>query len=218
MCKNLKDNYRNALECPDHPEYKATKMRVHFKGVKKRFENYSDAYGFLITLRGKEKEGDFDVRDYSADKPLGFINLAEQFIKIKGSEVRCIRNIKNHMSYAMNYFGNQNIKNIQYADLEDFLKSLPDKLSGKSKKNIFTTLHTFWVWLRRRKVITFDQMPEFPEIKYELGWRNTINKETQQLVIDEVKRISYEINPKIWIGIKWLATYCCGQIKTDSLC
>jgi hypothetical protein len=68
--KNLKDNYRNAVECSDHPEFKADKIRVHFKGVKRRFENYSDAYGFLITLRGKDKEGEFDQRDYSADKPL----------------------------------------------------------------------------------------------------------------------------------------------------
>ena len=205
--KNMKDNYKNALECPDHPEFKVDKMRVHFKGVKRRFENYSDAYGFLITLRGKDKEGEFDKRDYSAEKPLGFENLSLKYIEIKQNEVRCLRNIKNHLDYAIKFFGNRNIKSIEYSDLEDLLKSLPEKLTDKSKKNIFTTLHAFWVWLRKRRIITIDLFPEFPEIKYELGWRNTLDKETQQAVIDEVKRISYEINPKIWIGIKWLATY-----------
>ncbi len=50
-------------------------------------------------------------------------------------------------------------------------------------------------------------MPEFPDIKYVLGWRNIISIDTQQEIIAEVKRISYSVNPKIWIGIKWLATY-----------
>ncbi|MGD9040713.1 MAG: site-specific integrase, partial [Desulfobacteraceae bacterium] len=205
--KNLKDNYRNALECPDHREHKATKLRVHFKGVKRRFENYSEAYGFLITLRGKKQEGNFDERDYRADKPLGFSNLADKYISVKETEVRCIRNIKNHMGYAKDFFGNQNIKNIQYADLEDFVRGLPKKLSGKSKKNILTTLHAFWVWVKKRRIITIEQMPEFPEIKYEMGWRSTISKDTQKAIIDEVRKISYDINPKIWIGIMWLARY-----------
>jgi hypothetical protein len=50
--------------------------------------------------------------------------------------------------------------------------------------------------------ITQDQMPEFPEIKYELRWRNTLEKGSQKLLIDEVKKISYKINPKICIRIK----------------
>ena len=37
--------------------------------------------------------------------------------------------------------------------------------------------------------------------------RNIIDIETQQALIDEVKRLTYNINPKVWLGIKWLATY-----------
>ena len=50
-------------------------------------------------------------------------------------------------------------------------------------------------------------MPDFPEINYELGWRQTVDKDTQQAIINEVYGISYNLNPKIWLGIKWLATY-----------
>ena len=50
-------------------------------------------------------------------------------------------------------------------------------------------------------------MPEFPEIKFSLGWRQTIGKETQQAVLDEIYKISYHINPKIWLGIKFLSTF-----------
>ena len=42
---------------------------------------------------------------------------------------------------------------------------------------------------------------------FELGWRNTVTKEVQEQIIEEVRRLSYDVNPKIWIGVKWLATY-----------
>jgi integrase len=34
-----------------------------------------------------------------------------------------------------------------------------------------------------------------------------IDKETQEAILNEVHRLSYRINPRIWIGIKWLMTY-----------
>ena len=65
-------------------------------------------------------------------------------------------------------------------------------------------LHSFFHWVKRREKIP---VPEFPELTFELGWRKIIDKETQQAIIDEVYRISFQINPKIWLGIKWLSTY-----------
>jgi integrase len=50
-------------------------------------------------------------------------------------------------------------------------------------------------------------MPDWPETKFNLGWRNTVDKETQTRIIEEVRRISYHINPRIWMGVKWLSTY-----------
>ena len=49
-------------------------------------------------------------------------------------------------------------------------------------------LHTFFVWIKKRENIP---MPEFPEIKYELGWRQTIDKDTQQAI--SMKFIKYRI-------------------------
>ncbi|MBW6485019.1 MAG: hypothetical protein K0B01_02545 [Syntrophobacterales bacterium] len=68
-----------------------------------------------------------------------------------------------------------------------------------------SVLHDFWTWSRKRKIV--DSVPEMPSITFQLGFRKTIDKETQQTIIDEVNRCSYSINPKIWIGVKWLATY-----------
>jgi len=63
------------------------------------------------------------------------------------------------------------------------------------------------MWLRKRRVITLAQVPEFPQINFELGWRQIIDPETQQAIINEVYQISHKVNIKIWLGIKWLSVY-----------
>ena len=205
-CNNFKHIEKTGLFCPNHPNQSPTRYKVIFKTITKRFDNYPSAYRFLTGLRYKYDEGSFDERDYRKDQPLGFENLALKWLSYR-KDVRCFRNLKNHIGYACEYFRNKSIKEIGYAELEDFFGQLPNHLSGKSRYNIRTTLHSFWVWLRKRRILRLDQIPEFPEIKFELGWRNTIPKDTQESILDEIYRISYKINPKIWVGINWLITY-----------
>jgi integrase len=57
--------------------------------------------------------------------------------------------------------------------------------------------------MKKRQEI--NELPEFPEVSFELGWRRTVDKATQQAIIEEVKRICPNI--KVYLGIKWLATY-----------
>lgn len=215
----LKDDGKKGLSCPKHPDQKATRFKVRFKyrgkEVLKRFTDYEPAQRFLTGLRFQVDQGTFDARDYRKDSPLGFENLALKWLSYKEREgIRCMRNLNGHIARAINHWGNKNIKQIEYADIEDFL--LPDNivnektgapLSDKTRANIKATLHSFWVWLRKRRILTLAQMPEFPEISYVLRWRSTVEKEIQDTILDEVHRLTYHINPKIWIGIKWLATY-----------
>jgi len=72
-------------------------------------------------------------------------------------------------------------------------------------KAAFNSIILNFEWVcRREKSVEF---PEFPEIEYELGWRNTVIMNVQQSIISEVRRISFNIDPKIWLGIKLLPTY-----------
>lgn len=210
----FKDDGRKGLSCPEHPKYGASKFKVFFKGLCKRFNYYQSAQRFLTGLRYKVDEGTFDARDYRKENPLGFEPLVLQWLDIKRNEIKksSYRKIQDHMSRAIRSWGQCNVKEIGYAQIEDFLLNQKiegtDRLvSAKTRSNIKSTLHAFWTWLRKRRVLTLAQIPEFPEIPFELSWRKVIDKETQQAIIDEVYRISYHINPKIWIGIKWLSTY-----------
>lgn len=204
----MRDNGRWGVTCPAHPEQEAAKLIVKFGKVWKRFRSYEAAQRFLTGLRFKVDEGSFDSRDYRKDNPLGFSTLAGQWLEKKKADIRprVWRNYSNYMSKAVGFFGGRNIKEIGYADLEDFLEAQRG-LSPKTRANVLSALHHFWVWLRKRRVITPAQFPEFPEVKYELGYRRTVDKETQLAILEEVRRLSWDINPRVYIGIRFLCTY-----------
>jgi integrase len=50
-------------------------------------------------------------------------------------------------------------------------------------------------------------MPEFPEIHFKMEMKTVVSIEDQQAIIEEVKRISWKDNPRIWLGIKLLSLY-----------
>ena len=207
----FKDNGK-ALICPNHPDQRATKFRVVFKNIHRRFGTYEMAASFLGGLRFENSgftEREFDERDYQVRKrPLSFSQLADKWLAVKKQEVSAShwRNLRNYLGRAKEAWQDRNVKEIQYADIEDFLLEQVD-LSPKTRNNIKSALHSFWVWLRKRRVITAVEMPDFPEVPFELGYRKLVDKKTQQGILEEVRNISWDINPKIYLGVKWLCTY-----------
>jgi integrase len=203
----LADNHRSALSCPNHPEEHATRFKVIFRSITRRFKSYESAQRFLTGLRYKVDEESFDPRDYRKDNPLGFVTLAEKWLKLKEQKVKLstYRNLRRDIWKAMAHWKAKNVKDIGYPEIEDFIFS--QEVSDKTKSNLKSALHDFWTWMRKRKVLTLAQMPEFPEISYELKFRKVIDKETQERILAEVHRISFDENPRVWLGIKWLATY-----------
>ena len=202
------DNRINACTCPDHPDQKASRFEVIFRGIGRRFNDYRAAFQFLTGLRHEVTQGKFDPRDYRKDNPLGFSTLAWQWLEKKKTAVRpsSWRNLRNYLGRAMAFFGGRNIKEIGYADLEDLLEAQQD-LSPKTRANMKSALHDFWRWLLKRQVITPAQVPAFPEVKFELGHRRTVDKGTQLAILEEVRRISQSIDPRVYIGIRFLCTY-----------
>lgn len=191
------------LACPEHPQCKATRQKVIFGAITKRFKSYNDADRFLTGVRFKTDENTFDDRDYRKGNPLGFSNVSEKWFSFHAQEVRpgSRKNLVSHIRHAQGFFGNMNVKDIRYGNIEDFVHSL--SLSDKSKHNILSTVHSFFVWMKKRQEIS--ELPDFPEVSFELGYRRTVDKETQQQIIEEVGRICS--NRRVYLGIKWLATY-----------
>ena len=199
ICGSLFKDMGNNLACPNHKNIRASRLFVKFGCILKRFRSYKIAQRFLNGLRFKTDELTFDERDYKRNNPLGFTNMSAKFLT--SVKPKTARNMKPHINHAQSFFENKNVKELKCGDFEDLLTSLT--LSDKTKHNIISTMHVFYKWMKKRQEI--NELPEFPEVSFELGWRRTVDKATQQAIIEEVKRICPNI--KVYLGIKWLATY-----------
>lgn len=202
VCGGAFRDFGSALCCPNHPKVRATAFRVKFGAICKRFKRYDDAQRFLTGVRFKTDELTFDERDYRKDNPLSFRNVSEKWKLTRKPVVRehSFRSICNHLVKAQDFFGDRNVKYIRAADIDDFMESMT--VGGKTKKNVLATVHAMFVWLKRRQDI--NAIPEFPKPEYELGYRKTVDKETQQAILDDIK--AHEPF-KVWLGIRFLATY-----------
>jgi len=202
VCGGGFKDFGKFLCCPAHPKCKAGKFKVKFGKIIKRFKNYDEATRFLTGVRYETDRQTFDERDYRRDNPLSFTNASERYKDHRKPDIRktSYQSMTNHFDKAQAYFKNRNVKDLKYADFEDFLKQLPQ--GGKTKKNIMTSIRAMYVWLKHRQEIFL--MPEFPAVEFELGYRKTVDKEVQQAIINDVK--AHEPF-KVWLGIRFLATY-----------
>lgn len=187
---------------------KGARWMVRFGNLTKRFDEYKAAERFLNGLRFKSDEGSFDPRDYRKDNPLGFANLATKWLDIQYSRgLKCPNSKKLHISIGCNHFQNQNIKLIGYGELEDFLTGMNPAWSEKYRANIMSTVTQFLKWVAKRE--KFYTLPdEIPTITNPtMKMRKTVDKGTQWDILEEIKRLTWDKNPKIYIACLWLSTY-----------
>ena len=88
--------------CQEH-KTRSTRLRVRFRGIRRRFNNYEDAHNFLAGVRFKAQEGSFDKRDYLIENPLGFANQAKTFLKTK-EKLKSYRDVRRHIKKAEAFF------------------------------------------------------------------------------------------------------------------
>jgi len=197
----------NGMWCSEHPQCHATRLRVKFGTLNKRFKFYDLAYRFLTGIRHETDHGRFDIRDYRRDNPLGFENLVQKFLDRK-NHLKGIKKYEQRLRFAVQVWHNRNVKEIDYPDFEDLFIDL--KKSGLSPKyihDINCTIQMLFRWLSKRKEIKPDQLPEFYETKPVMQYRNILTKEQQQAVLNEIYRLTWDFNPRIYIGCLFLATY-----------
>lgn len=207
--QGMRDNGRTAVCCPVHKKETAHNLIVRFgRKIFKRFTDYDQASRFLTGLRFKTDEGTFDARDYQRSNPLSFSHLAAKYLEIKEQTISpgSYRAVCSHIRRCEDFFGTMNVKEIGYGEIEDFLLSQKD-VSSKTVHNIKTTLHNFFVWLRKRRILRPEQLPEFPDLSYELEYRKTIDKSVQDAILDEIREQCTPDNPRAYIAIRWLCTY-----------
>lgn len=219
------------MACEDHPTDTwdgACRVQLGKKHTK-RFKTVIEAEDHLIEINQQYRRGSFDVRDWQKAAPLSFLFLRKSFIiskeKKSGVKPKQIRHITYVLEVAGKFWDNKNIKDIAEGEIEDFLDFDHRKIRSKKMKtgkvqtiddgpvgnNTLSkwrsVLHDFWKWVvRREKKKSKLEMPEFPDIKFEMEMKNVVNLDDQAAIIEEVKRITWEKNPRIWLGI-WLMSW-----------
>ena len=184
--------------------------QVRFGQITKRFKRheYVLAERFLTGLRFKSDEGTFDIRDYRSDNPLGFENKVGEFLHSK----RLLKGVKKYeqrLSFGINAWGNRNVKSIGFKEFDGLIGELRENgRSSKYIKDIRDCIKALYRWLWQTGEIAYDQIPRFPVVQAKMAYRKIFeHKETQTRVLDKVRKLSWGINPRIYIGILFLATY-----------
>jgi integrase len=170
-----------------------------------------DAERHLTYIRVRTDQGHYDIRDWQQESPLSMSHLVEKYLEKKQQESigpKQLRHIEYVLTLAINKWGDPNIKMIAEGEVDDFLFDPDLKVGNKTRHNYKSALSDFWTWVvRREKRKSGINMIEFPDIKFELGWRKITDVATRQRIVEEVKCISYTKNPRIWLGIKLLTLY-----------
>jgi len=215
--RNFKnDENRDGMYCAGggrHPEIAHHgKCRVEFGVTKIRKNSVIEAQQELAFLRVQKKRGVYDPRDWRRDEPLGFATLAKTWLMHREKNTRgralsksTLTNYRNYMRAARRHWNQTNVKDLlaRPGMIEDFLFGL-DGISEKTRANYKSCLHYFFRWVCRREKLP---MPEFPDVPYELRYRTITDLPTQQAIMDEVRRQTFRLNPKIALGVEILATY-----------
>lgn len=167
---------------------------VRFGLISKWKKTNKEAERFFTGLLFETFLGKFDPPYYGPGLSLAFSNLTENYLKFKKQTVKpsSYRNIKNHMTRAADAWGTASIKSIKYGEIEDFLYS-QEQVCDKTRSDIRCVIHAFFAWCYDREYL--DRMPKFPKVNFQLGFRNTVDLETQAAIINEVQRISAHISP-----------------------
>lgn len=205
------DMNRQGLFCPNHPEEFATgdfQIRLG-TNITRRRQTYYEAYRILTGYRYEKDHGKFDERDYIKVSTLRLPEAIDEWLTDKkGSEIthKHVQAHINHMSRAIEFWGDIDIKLITTREVRRFLsfphknKQTGEPLSAKTKNDIRSSLHDLLKWHCDNDETM--KMPKFPKkLRKQRTQRNILTIEEQEMVLQELKRISYDINPKIWLGV-----------------
>lgn len=201
----FRDNGKDALECALHPEHKATKMKVMFGKVTRRFNDYKTALIFLSHLRVERHQGTFDYRKYKLASPLRFSFLSEQFLSLKQKTCKqsTVRKYRQYHMICSSYFGDTLIGNIGHRELQLFIHSLD--YASYRVKCILDYMMELLNWCNDNGDL--PKIPKRPAWKWQWDTKPIVDKKTQRKILYDIYDHEWERAPRACVGIELLMTY-----------
>lgn len=203
---------RGYFECPQHPLERCSGRSIVRFGRKhtKRFATVVEAERHLNYIRVLKDRGEYDHRFWNKEQPLSFRALRKSFVEAKGGTEITAKQVV-HIAHVLKVAGRRwddlQIKDITETEIEDFLRT-DHGIGSKTRSNWKSALTDFWAWVvRRERRKSVLEMPEFPQIRFKMKMKKVLSVQQQQKIIEEVRRISWQKNPRIWLAIKLLSLY-----------
>jgi integrase len=204
----------DGLECPEHPDQRATKFKVKFGNLTNRFPTYLQARRRLEAWRQEVDDGVFDLRLHKKDSPLALDLVFEEFLKTKRSMVErgkikesTYKVYRRRMYKITDYFGPKTlISEITYKAIHQWLHS--EKLAVKTLDCLYCLLKEMLMWAYNCGDL--PEVPRFPEWECtddDMKMRKIISKETQNRILAKVYENEWDTSPRTYIACRWLATY-----------
>ncbi|MBF0541672.1 MAG: site-specific integrase [Nitrospirae bacterium] len=153
-------------------------------------DSYKRAHRLLERMRKDIDDSKFDIKDYITKEIEQFRvqNLLISWLKNKKdknlSNVHIIKTEQYIKNYYLPFFQDISARDIRTYHINNFLSSLPDHLSIKTKKNVITMLKNFCNWLYQNEII--QRMPIFPTLSPPETVIDWIDKDTQLKIIDNI--------------------------------
>jgi integrase len=198
---------KDGLQCPSHPDQRASAFKVKFKGLCRRFSRYQDAKDLLDGWRWEERQGKFNAKEYMASKPLSVLKQAERFLEIRKADLRPegYRRYVYHYKTLCRHLGDVSITRINYGVLEDLKYDLLQLYAPKTVYDTLGFLKTLLGWCVEREEL--KELPRFPKLSKKMGMRKIFDKQTQATVLNKVYELYWKRAPRACIGIELLCTY-----------
>lgn len=205
-CPNCKGTFRRdpkrgfvCPECLTHP--KRFTICIYHKGERirrgtnldvKTLQTFADAHGLLRQAENEIEAHRFDPSRWKAKDRVDYrisIQLDHWYYeklelmkrgRLADGYVPKLKTYIEH--YYKPYFNHKDVREI--FNCKDFVNKLPSRLSLKYQKNISDALKGFFTWLRENRIIA--EIPVFPVIEFPEHQPQTISREIQLKILDEI--------------------------------
>jgi site-specific recombinase XerD len=153
---------------------------IYWQGKHRKISKAHDGFGLnkaranavLGEIRVAIGKGTFNPIDYTEEKIIDrkMSTKLTQWLNVRKKEMEegslspssyfnMVGHVNNHI---LPYLGHYDVKSIRQENLEDFKDHITG-VKSKTKKNIFVTLHAFFVWLWKRGIRDIPPFPEIPD-------------------------------------------------------
>jgi integrase len=208
---SLQDDGQVSVRCPDHPYSLATTFKVKIRGTTARFKAYFKAKDYLYAARKALDDGTW----YSPGKAKTLGHVQDKFLDWKLDLVKMgrlntssVNSYRNRLSRIINVLGvSEDASSIGYRHIHGFLYK-----SGFSPKSIYDSYTVFKEMIEW----SFDMgditaKPKWPtfdfSLEHDMKRRKTVDKGTQARILNDIHFREWDIRPRLYLGIRFLATY-----------